>query len=113
MASFCKLTYISNSHPTVFKTWSTLGSFVVIEALNLLPKLQNDVEKNLVFVHLISDICHTERGNITEWKLFFFMQKDDGGWWEGTLDGKIGWFPSNYVQAIQAGNFFFIFITTN
>ena len=25
-------------------------------------------------------------------------QKEDGGWWEGTLDGKTGWFPSNYVE---------------
>lgn len=24
-------------------------------------------------------------------------QKDDG-WWEGTFDGKTGWFPSNYVK---------------
>jgi hypothetical protein len=24
----------------------------------------------------------------------------DGGWWEGTLDGKTGWFPSNYVEPI-------------
>ncbi|KAK9737844.1 RhoGEF domain [Popillia japonica] len=24
-------------------------------------------------------------------------QKEDGGWWEGTLGGKTGWFPSNYV----------------
>ncbi|XP_056396293.1 rho guanine nucleotide exchange factor 6 isoform X2 [Hyla sarda] len=22
----------------------------------------------------------------------------DGGWWEGTLNGKMGWFPSNYVK---------------
>ncbi|XP_014292931.1 rho guanine nucleotide exchange factor 7 isoform X1 [Halyomorpha halys] len=25
-------------------------------------------------------------------------QLDDGGWWEGTLDEKTGWFPSNYVK---------------
>jgi len=26
----------------------------------------------------------------------------DGGWWEGTLCGITGWFPSNYVQEIKA-----------
>jgi len=26
----------------------------------------------------------------------------DGGWWEGTLNGKVGWFPSNYVKEISA-----------
>ena len=25
-------------------------------------------------------------------------QKEEGGWWEGTLDEKTGWFPSNYVK---------------
>lgn len=25
-------------------------------------------------------------------------QKDEGGWWEGTLDSKTGWFPANYVR---------------
>ena len=30
-------------------------------------------------------------------------QKEDGGWWEGTLDGKTGWFPSNYVKETGAG----------
>jgi len=26
----------------------------------------------------------------------------EGGWWEGTLRGITGWFPSNYVQEIKA-----------
>ena len=29
-------------------------------------------------------------------------QKEDGGWWEGTLDGKTGWFPSNYVEELSS-----------
>lgn len=28
-------------------------------------------------------------------------QKEDGGWWEGTLGDKTGWFPSNYVKEIK------------
>ena len=30
------------------------------------------------------------------------LQAVDGGWWEGTLNGKVGWFPSNYVKEISA-----------
>jgi hypothetical protein len=28
-------------------------------------------------------------------------QTPDGGWFEGTLDGITGWFPSNYVEPVQ------------
>lgn len=26
---------------------------------------------------------------------------EEGGWWEGTLDGRTGWFPSNYVREVK------------
>ncbi|KAJ8310762.1 hypothetical protein KUTeg_012627 [Tegillarca granosa] len=29
----------------------------------------------------------------------------DGGWWEGTLSGKTGWFPSNYVKELKTDFF--------
>ncbi|XP_034667978.1 pneumococcal serine-rich repeat protein isoform X1 [Drosophila subobscura] len=29
-------------------------------------------------------------------------QREDGGWWEGTLNDKTGWFPSNYVNECKA-----------
>lgn len=28
-------------------------------------------------------------------------QREDGGWWEGTLGEKTGWFPSNYVKEFK------------
>ncbi|KAL8293045.1 hypothetical protein RQP46_000739 [Phenoliferia psychrophenolica] len=30
------------------------------------------------------------------------LNKDGSGWWDGELDGKRGWFPSNYVEIITA-----------
>ena len=33
--------------------------------------------------------------------LITVTQVVDGGWWEGTLRGITGWFPSNYVQEIK------------
>ena len=31
-------------------------------------------------------------------------QKEEGGWWEGTLDSRTGWFPSNYVEELPKDN---------
>ncbi|KAI3366284.1 hypothetical protein L3Q82_009759 [Scortum barcoo] len=28
-------------------------------------------------------------------------RQEDGGWWEGSLNGKSGWFPSNYVRELK------------
>uniref|UniRef100_A0A671XMF5 Rho guanine nucleotide exchange factor (GEF) 7a n=1 Tax=Sparus aurata TaxID=8175 RepID=A0A671XMF5_SPAAU len=31
-------------------------------------------------------------------------RQEDGGWWEGTLNGRNGWFPSNYVREIKGSD---------
>ncbi|KAM6945480.1 rho guanine nucleotide exchange factor 7b isoform 2-T2 [Aplochiton taeniatus] len=31
-------------------------------------------------------------------------RQEDGGWWEGSLHGKSGWFPSNYVREVKGAD---------
>lgn len=31
-------------------------------------------------------------------EIITITQREEGGWWEGTLNDKTGWFPSNYVK---------------
>lgn len=39
--------------------------------------------------------------NITKGDIITVTQTPDGGWFEGTLNGLTGWFPSNYVVPID------------
>uniref|UniRef100_A0A1I7W6X9 SH3 domain-containing protein n=1 Tax=Heterorhabditis bacteriophora TaxID=37862 RepID=A0A1I7W6X9_HETBA len=39
-------------------------------------------------------------------------QQLDGGWWEGTLSGSTGWFPSNYVVEINERGELLIFLNS-
>ncbi|XP_037552396.1 rho guanine nucleotide exchange factor 7b isoform X5 [Nematolebias whitei] len=31
-------------------------------------------------------------------------RQEDGGWWEGSLNGQSGWFPSNYVRELKGND---------
>eukprot|EP00094_Tigriopus_californicus_P003230 TCALIF_03108-PA protein Name:"Similar to Arhgef7 Rho guanine nucleotide exchange factor 7 (Rattus norvegicus)" AED:0.18 eAED:0.18 QI:108/0.9/0.90/1/0.5/0.63/11/48/567 len=44
---------------------------------------------------------HNDELNFKKGDVITLTQKVDGGWWEGTLNGKTGWFPANYVQEIH------------
>ena len=45
------------------------------------------------------DECHVQL-KFKKGDLITITQIEDGGWWEGTLDGKTGWFPSNHVEEV-------------
>ncbi|XP_034459543.1 rho guanine nucleotide exchange factor 7-like isoform X1 [Hippoglossus hippoglossus] len=32
------------------------------------------------------------------------FRQEDGGWWEGSNNGKTGWFPSNYVRELKGSD---------
>ncbi|XP_048883179.1 rho guanine nucleotide exchange factor 7-like isoform X2 [Brienomyrus brachyistius] len=34
-------------------------------------------------------------------ELITVTRQEEGGWWEGTLEGRTGWFPSNYVREVK------------
>ena len=38
--------------------------------------------------------------NITN-KTCLFVLQDEEGWWEGSVDGKVGMFPSNFVELVD------------
>uniref|UniRef100_A0A672GVF4 Rho guanine nucleotide exchange factor (GEF) 7a n=1 Tax=Salarias fasciatus TaxID=181472 RepID=A0A672GVF4_SALFA len=31
-------------------------------------------------------------------------RQEEGGWWEGTFNGRTGWFPSNYVREVKGSD---------
>ena len=93
--------------------------------MNHILKGANELLRNYLNEFIIQlkfkkgDIITITQKEDGEYKLYFFLfywmfiivsyllQKSNpivnvrsGGWWEGTLDGKTGWFPSNYVEDI-------------
>ncbi|XP_020820783.1 rho guanine nucleotide exchange factor 7 isoform X2 [Phascolarctos cinereus] len=40
--------------------------------------------------------------SFTKGDIIHVTRVEEGGWWEGTHNGKTGWFPSNYVREIKS-----------
>lgn len=44
------------------------------------------------------EAVNPEELQLNEGDVIIVTKKDDSGWWEGSLNGKVGIFPANYVQ---------------
>jgi hypothetical protein len=44
------------------------------------------------------EASNPEELHLKEGDIVTVIKKDDSGWWEGSLNGKVGIFPANYVQ---------------
>ncbi|XP_061454083.1 rho guanine nucleotide exchange factor 6 isoform X1 [Rhineura floridana] len=42
--------------------------------------------------------------SINKGDIIYVTRVEEGGWWEGTLNGKTGWFPSNYVREVKSSD---------
>ena len=51
-------------------------------------------------VRALADYVGTDDNELSlqEGQEIVVLRKDDSGWWEGEVNGVVGWFPSNYVH---------------
>ncbi|KAF7259924.1 hypothetical protein EG68_02913 [Paragonimus skrjabini miyazakii] len=58
-----------------------------------------DVPGRITFVRALYDYTriHTDELSFKKGDILAVSRQLDGGWWEGSLNGVTGWFPSNYV----------------
>jgi len=54
-----------------------------------------------LYVRALADYAPTEDSELSlyEGEVVLVLRKDPSGWWEGrSTDGRVGWFPSNFVH---------------
>ena len=88
----------SGGQPVMYLTIDikrTLHSYFVARRLAMDVRL---VRAKFAFKATNNDELSFQKGDTIT-----ITQAIDGGWWEGTLNGKTGWFPSNYVIELKTG----------
>ena len=69
----------------------------------LSPLLDETIRLTSEYVLAMHDFC-PEQDNLTclpfrAGQVIRVLNRDTSGWWDGELEGRRGWFPSNYVNA--------------
>lgn len=85
---------------TVFIIWSCLHRF-------LCSPLSQDMSESsgcgqlLVKARFPFQQTNEDELSFSKGDIISVSKQEDGGWWEGSLNGKSGWFPSNYVRELK------------
>uniref|UniRef100_A0A8C1NXF4 Rho guanine nucleotide exchange factor 7-like n=1 Tax=Cyprinus carpio TaxID=7962 RepID=A0A8C1NXF4_CYPCA len=97
--------FISAVYMTFFFQTNPVG---VIEKLSLI--FQADMSENSAPQVLVKARFNFQQTNEDELSfnkgdIIQVSRQEEGGWWEGSVNGKTGWFPSNYVKEIKGSGF--------
>ncbi|KAG2464393.1 ARHG6 factor, partial [Polypterus senegalus] len=64
--------------------------------------MENGSQQVLVKARFVFKQTNEDELSFSKGDVISVTRMEEGGWWEGTLNGKTGWFPSNYVREIKA-----------
>ncbi|KAG7255769.1 hypothetical protein CRUP_020843, partial [Coryphaenoides rupestris] len=62
---------------------------------------ENSGQQLLVKARFNFEQTNEDELSFTKGEVIGVTRQEDGGWWEGVLNGRTGWFPSNYVRDVK------------
>ncbi|KAG8137548.1 hypothetical protein E2320_004783, partial [Naja naja] len=76
----------------------------VLSSLVALNKDMTDNSNHQLVVRAKFNFQQTNEDELsfTKGDIIHVTRVEEGGWWEGTHNGKTGWFPSNYVREVKS-----------
>lgn len=82
---------------------SLLLLFLLDDILSLVSQdmSENSGQQLLVKARFNFQQTNEDELTFTKGDIISVTRQEDGGWWEGMLNGRTGWFPSNYVREIK------------
>lgn len=77
--------------------------FAFVFTYSFIPKdmSENTGQQLLVKARFNFQQTNEDELTFTKGDIISVSRQEEGGWWEGTLNGRIGWFPSNYVREVK------------
>ncbi|XP_074863871.1 rho guanine nucleotide exchange factor 6 isoform X3 [Carettochelys insculpta] len=89
----------ANSHETASRT-----SRVLRRQSKPVEMIENGSYQLVVKARFNFKQTNEDELSVNKGDIIYVTRVEEGGWWEGTLNGKTGWFPSNYVREIKSAD---------